>query len=77
MLARELLDCLRRWIETRLEFAERLLTDLPELRHRFGVSAGGLGDLVDVGFGAEDSHRGGRSVAVVTFSGGSTSVRGP
>ncbi|MEV0731947.1 type 2 lanthipeptide synthetase LanM family protein [Polymorphospora sp. NPDC050346] len=70
VLARELVELLRRWIEARLEFVERLLADLPDLRHRLGLTVAGLDGLVDVRFGAGDSHRGGRTVAVLTFVGG-------
>ncbi|MCQ4208729.1 type 2 lanthipeptide synthetase LanM family protein [Streptomyces longispororuber] len=65
VLLRHLGDILTGWVESRAEFAERLLADVDELDT---WCDGGLGDLVDVQFGAGDTHRRGRSVAIVTFT---------
>ncbi|MGW5875106.1 type 2 lanthipeptide synthetase LanM family protein [Nocardiopsis terrae] len=54
------------WARARLEFTERLAADLPALDSLRGAP---LGPVESVGFGAGDTHRGGRSVAVVGFSG--------
>lgn len=64
-LLRHIGDILTGWVESRAEFAERLLADLDELDT---WCDGGLGDLVDVQFGAGDTHRRGRSVAIVSFT---------
>ncbi|MBT2470441.1 type 2 lantipeptide synthetase LanM family protein [Streptomyces sp. ISL-66] len=67
VLARGLVDHVRRWVEVRAEFAERLSGDFPELRERFAIPGEGLRDVADIVFGAGDAHRGGRTVAVVGF----------
>ncbi|MFC0600661.1 type 2 lanthipeptide synthetase LanM family protein [Streptomyces palmae] len=65
VLLRHIGDILTGWLDSRTEFAERLLADLDQLDT---WCDGGLGDLVDVQFGAGDTHRRGRSVAVVSFT---------
>lgn len=69
VLARCLVERLGFWITTRLELLEALLADLPSL-----VTGGLLPRpprrLERVDFGAGDSHRGGRSVAILTFDTG-------
>ncbi len=77
VLARELVASLRHWIDVRQEFAERFLADLPRLRAVFGGSWRGLGDVTDIGFGAGDTHNGGRSVALFTLSDGTKLVYKP
>jgi type 2 lantibiotic biosynthesis protein LanM len=69
VLARDLVRTVDNWAESRLEFVERLVADFDQLAvHCGGPDA--LGDLAGVTFGAGDSHRGGRSVAVVRFETG-------
>ncbi|MEV4417475.1 type 2 lanthipeptide synthetase LanM family protein [Catellatospora sp. NPDC049609] len=69
VLARDLVRAVDNWEASRLEFAQRLVADYAELARRCG-GPDALGDLAEVGFGAGDSHRGGRSVAVVRFATG-------
>lgn len=77
VLARELVTCVRTAVRVRTEFARRLLADLPALRETFGGNWQGLADLADVTFGAGDTHRGGRTVAVLTFTDGRRLVYKP
>ncbi|WP_193473829.1 type 2 lanthipeptide synthetase LanM family protein [Streptomyces griseomycini] len=77
VLARELVLCLRTTVNVRAEFVERLLNDLPEIRETFGGRWQGPADLDEVGLGAGDTHRGGRSVAVLTFKDGKKLVYKP
>lgn len=77
VLARELVGCLRTAVDVRAEFVARLLADLPALRETFGGSWQGLADLADVSLGAGDTHRGGRTVAIVTFTDGRKLVYKP
>ncbi|MET8454233.1 type 2 lanthipeptide synthetase LanM family protein [Streptomyces sp. NPDC005209] len=67
VLLRHVGDLLTGWVDSRAEFAERLLADLGQLDTWFD---GGLGDITEARFGAGDTHRRGRSVAVVAFTGG-------
>jgi type 2 lantibiotic biosynthesis protein LanM len=69
VLARDLVRTVDNWEASRLEFARRLVADHADLADRCGGPRA-LGDLAEVSFGAGDSHRGGRSVAVVRFTGG-------
>ncbi|MEU4642979.1 type 2 lanthipeptide synthetase LanM family protein [Micromonospora sp. NPDC023814] len=77
VLARELVTCLRTTVDVRARFAERLLADLPELRQTFGGAWHGLADLARVSFGAGDTHRGGQTVAILTFTDGRRLVYKP
>ncbi|MEV4915833.1 type 2 lanthipeptide synthetase LanM family protein [Streptomyces tirandamycinicus] len=77
VLAAELVAELHRWIEVRAEFTGRLVDDLPVLRDWFGLAAETLADVAEVEFGAGDTHRGGRSVAIVRFGDGSAVVYKP
>lgn len=65
VLLRHVNDLLTGWVDSRAELAERLVDDLPQLDAQY---TGTLGDLVEVRFGAGDTHRRGRSVAIVSFS---------
>ncbi|MEU7589950.1 type 2 lanthipeptide synthetase LanM family protein [Micromonospora sp. NPDC049230] len=76
-LARELVEELEKWSAVRLELAERTLTDLSALGVTFGVACRSLHDIVDVQMGAGDTHRGGRSVAILTFGDGGKVVYKP
>ncbi|MGX7675486.1 type 2 lanthipeptide synthetase LanM [Plantactinospora sp. DSM 117369] len=67
VLARELVAHLRTWIRVRLELAHRLVEDADRLREAFGAPAAGLSAVREIRFGAGDTHRGGRSVAVITY----------
>jgi type 2 lantibiotic biosynthesis protein LanM len=72
VLARELVNHLRQWVDTRVEFVNRLRTDLVPLREAFAIPREVSLDQLDVTFDAGDRHRGGRTVAVVSF--GDTAV---
>ncbi|QWF83000.1 type 2 lanthipeptide synthetase LanM family protein [Amycolatopsis sp. CA-230715] len=72
VLARELVAELGSWATVRAEFAARLRDDLPSIAP--GLTAN---DVTAVDFGAGDTHRGGRSVAVVTFDDGRRIVYKP
>lgn len=66
VLARHQVELLNGWRKARLEFATHLLTDFPALADT--VWGGDRpGDIEAVEFGAGDTHRGGRSVAVTRF----------
>ena len=65
VLLRKIVNLLSGWLASRAEFAERLVDDLDDLDDLVG----GLYRITAVEFGAGDTHRGGRSVAVVDFSG--------
>ncbi|MGW0707150.1 type 2 lanthipeptide synthetase LanM family protein [Streptomyces sp. NPDC002643] len=67
VLARHQVDLLNTWRAARVEFATRLLTDFSALVETVwdGKRPGAV-EAVD--FGAGDTHRGGRSVAVVRFA---------
>ncbi|GKQ36401.1 type 2 lanthipeptide synthetase LanM family protein [Streptomyces sp. A012304] len=69
VLARDLVRAIDQWVDSRLEFTDRLVSDLGALEERCG-GTDTLGTVAEVTFGAGDSHRGGRSVAVVRFVGG-------
>ncbi|WP_432974286.1 type 2 lanthipeptide synthetase LanM family protein [Dactylosporangium sp. CA-233914] len=77
VLARELVTCVRTAVDIRAEFVERLLTDLAVLRETFDGSWHGLDCLADVQFGAGDTHRGGHTVAILTFTDGRKLVYKP
>ncbi|MEU1898076.1 type 2 lanthipeptide synthetase LanM family protein [Nocardiopsis dassonvillei] len=66
VLLRQVDRLLSGWLDSRLEFARRLASDLRDLDSLHGER---LGSLDSVRFGAGDTHRGGRSVAVAGFSG--------
>lgn len=77
-LAADLAAYLGHWADARTEFAGRLAADLPWLRGRPGLpDTAALDTVQDVRFGAGDAHRGGRTVAVVTFRGGGRVVYKP
>ena len=67
VLARLATTVLDNWVDSRVEFAQRLVDGLPALRAALWPD-GAPGALTAVAFGAGDRHQGGRSVAVVTFA---------
>ena len=76
VLARALVGCMARWSSATLELLQRLCHDWPEIVRAFP----GLDDrdvLLDVQAGAGDRHRGGRSVAVLSFRSGCKLVYKP
>ncbi|MER5318685.1 type 2 lanthipeptide synthetase LanM family protein [Streptosporangium roseum] len=71
VLLRFIHDILAGWVDSRAEFAERLAADFPEIGKLLAGRAGeGPGRVLEMRFGAGDTHRGGRSVAIVSFAGG-------
>ncbi|WP_369216630.1 type 2 lanthipeptide synthetase LanM family protein [Streptomyces flavofungini] len=76
VLARDLVRVVDNWVCTRVEFARHLLTGLPELLARLGTPET-LGAVREVVFNAGDSHRSGRSVAIVRFADGRKVVYKP
>ncbi|MCK2244309.1 MULTISPECIES: type 2 lanthipeptide synthetase LanM family protein [unclassified Crossiella] len=66
VLARHVQGVLCRWFSTRVEFAQHLAADRAEL---ITTVLGGAdpGRVTEVGFGSGDTHRGGRTVAIVRF----------
>lgn len=66
---------LSRWVSARCAFAEHLVADF-RLLHRLGVHADAC-EIDEIAFDAGDSHEGGRSVAIVHFSGGRSVVYKP
>ncbi|MGW5415294.1 type 2 lanthipeptide synthetase LanM family protein [Actinomadura geliboluensis] len=66
VLARQAARLLDAWTAARTAFARDLAADLPALTAAFG----GLGAVADVRFGSEETHRGGRTVALVRFEHG-------
>ncbi|PZW29570.1 type 2 lantibiotic biosynthesis protein LanM [Thermosporothrix hazakensis] len=69
VLARLLVEALDQWVETSLELLERLCADWAEICATFAVPTT-PGALVDIQTGKGDTHRGGRSVTVLTWSSG-------
>ncbi|HKS47040.1 MAG TPA: type 2 lanthipeptide synthetase LanM family protein [Amycolatopsis sp.] len=67
VLARYQIEVLDAWRKARVEFARHLLADFSSLVDTVWDSRS-PGALVAVDFGAGDTHRGGRSVAVVRFT---------
>jgi type 2 lantibiotic biosynthesis protein LanM len=68
VLARYQVELLDAWRATRVEFARHLLADFSSLVDEIWEGSR-PGPLLAVEFGAGDTHRGGRSVAVVRFAG--------
>ncbi|TDE41407.1 type 2 lantipeptide synthetase LanM [Nonomuraea mesophila] len=69
VLARMVVQRLSFWLEVTLELVNALIDDLRGLRERGLVQATAT-RLTEVRFGAGDTHRGGRSVAILTFDHG-------
>ncbi|SNS20061.1 type 2 lantibiotic biosynthesis protein LanM [Actinomadura meyerae] len=66
VLAGQAARMLDAWAAARAAFARDLAADLPALTEAFGA----LGGVADVRFGSEETHRGGRTVALVRFERG-------
>lgn len=69
VMARRIVERLQRWREATLELAERLAADWDTIRATFPAAAD-AGRLTQLDGGAGDTHRGGRTVAVLTFQSG-------
>jgi type 2 lantibiotic biosynthesis protein LanM len=76
VLARLLAEQTNRWVTVSLELLGRLSEDFDTLEEAFG-GAQGLGSLVGVSMELADPHAGGRSVAIVKFSSGTSIVYKP
>ncbi len=75
VLLRTISDSARRWLGISKEFMGRLCVDLPDLQrtllgHEHGV-------ITALSMGAGDTHKGGRSVALLTFTSGRRLVYKP
>jgi type 2 lantibiotic biosynthesis protein LanM len=69
VLARAVAETVDRWVGVCLELLERLAADWADLRALFAPEAD-PGPLAQVRTGLGDSHRGGRTVAIVQFTSG-------
>jgi type 2 lantibiotic biosynthesis protein LanM len=69
VLARQAVEAVDRWVGASLELLRHLRDDAPALRGAFSPDRD-PGALVELESGLGDSHRGGRSVAVLTFASG-------
>jgi len=67
VLARSLTETIDRRVDAGLELLERLSRDWPEIRSRL-CGSGDPGKLTELSLGMGDTHRGGRTVAVMSFS---------
>ncbi len=76
VLARQSLAVVQNWLETRLEFFNRLALDWSTLQNTFNLSQP-LGCLVQIEDQISDPHNGGRQVFIVEFSGGTRLVYKP
>lgn len=76
VLARTAIGMVERAVEGRVEFIERLRNDWTQIKATF-PELQSADSVVDVNFGAGDLHRGGRSVAIVTFDSGARLVYKP
>jgi type 2 lantibiotic biosynthesis protein LanM len=75
-LARQAVVATEQWLATSVEFAARLVHDAPRLENRF-FAGQPLPRLTNIEAGAGDRHRGGRSVAILTWENGQKLVYKP
>ncbi|MFO0589091.1 MAG: type 2 lanthipeptide synthetase LanM family protein [Polyangiaceae bacterium] len=76
VLARALVEVTARWVETSAELFERLCADFDALKETLW-NGQDPGALVKIDGGLGDTHRGGRSVQLLTFSSGESVVYKP
>lgn len=69
VLAQQLVRVARDWVRNNLLLVERLVADLPLIREAFTAGAA-LGELTEIRLGMGDAHRGGRTVAQLSFADG-------
>lgn len=74
--ARAAIGMVERAVEGRVEFIERLRNDWTQIKATF-PELQAADSVAEVNFGAGDLHRGGRSVAIVTFNSGARLVYKP
>ncbi|WP_317447673.1 type 2 lanthipeptide synthetase LanM [Streptomyces collinus] len=77
VLARALVRHFRSWTRVRTEFITRLAHDLPTLCRVLPLDVRDLTDVSAIDFGAGDTHNGGQTVALITFSHGQRLVYKP
>jgi type 2 lantibiotic biosynthesis protein LanM len=75
-LARLMTATVERWLETTLELLRRVAEDRSTIERRLSKGTK-LGPLVAVQSGLSDPHRGGRTVAILTFASGQKVVYKP
>ena len=69
VLTRQLVECIESWVMREQELLTRLCSDWEEICHTFSPEQN-PGQLVEIYEGAGDTHRGGRSVTILTWSSG-------
>src|SRR5947207_5304503 len=69
VLARQLVETLDRWVKCELELLERLCADWEQIQTVFPPACES-GVLIEIQQGAGDTHRGGHSVTILTWSSG-------
>ncbi len=69
VLARQLVETLDRWVKWELELLERLCADWEQIQAVFPPACD-PGVLIEIQEGAGDTHRGGHSVTILTWSSG-------
>jgi type 2 lantibiotic biosynthesis protein LanM len=69
VLGRLLVEAIERWTTSSLELLERLCADWEAIRATFSPDED-LGPLIEVQAGKGDTHRGGRSVTILTWKSG-------
>ena len=69
VLARQLVEALDRWVACQLELLERLCADWEQIRSIF-LPDRDPGVIVEIRQGAGDTHQGGHSVTILTWSSG-------
>ena len=69
VLTRQLVECIESWVTREQELLTRLCSDWEEICHTFSPEQN-PDQLVEIYEGAGDTHRGGRSVTILTWSTG-------
>jgi type 2 lantibiotic biosynthesis protein LanM len=78
ILVRRITEEADNWLHHSFQFVNRLAKDYVELVEKiFGDDAANVGQLQRAEFGAGDTHRGGRTVAIITFTSGKKVVYKP
>ena len=73
--ARQLVTIVDRWVQTSAEFLRHVCADWQDICTTFGIATDDT--IENVSGGAGDTHRGGRSVMIVTFQSGTKVVYKP
>ena len=78
ILVRRITEEADNWLHHSFQFVNRLAKDYTDLTEKlFGEDAPNVGKLATAEFGAGDTHRGGRTVAIITFDSGKKVVYKP